>query len=371
MYNPDFTINLDGDNTLIEFNLNGGTRGIQGEKGNTGNDGFSPLVDVSKEGKVATITITDVNGTHIVQISDGIGDMEKSVYDTDDDGKVDSAEDSDTVNGHTVEKDVPSDAVFTDTTYTAGTGISIENDTIINTKTKTSDLTNDSGFITKEVDNLTNYTPTNDLPSVALSGDYDDLLNKPDLSQYATTTQLGNETTARENADIGLQGQIDAITSSSDVRDIVGTYQDLQNYDTSSLGNDDIIKVLQDSTHNDAMTYYRWVITGGVGAWSYIGQEGPYYTKSETETLLQAKQNTIDSSHKLSADLVDDTSSTNKFVSSSDITNWNSKQNALTFDTTPTSDSTNPVTSGGIYTYVNTIVGDIATALNTINGENI
>lgn len=245
--------------------------------------------------------------------------------------------------------------------------------------TKTSQLTNDSNFayesdipdvsnfITKDVNNLTNYTKTSDLSSVALSGDYNDLLNKPDLSDFATTTQLGNETTARENADIGLQGQIDAITSATDVKDIVGTYADLQNYDTQHLGNNDIIKVLQDSTHNNAMTYYRWL--KDTSTWQYIGQEGPYYTKSETETLLLAKQNTIDSSHKLSADLVDDTSSINKFVSSSDITNWNSKQDALTFDTTPTSDSTNPVTSGGIYTYVNAIVGDINTALDTINGE--
>lgn len=242
-------------------------------------------------------------------------------------------------------------------------------DNVIPTLATKEEIPDVSNFITKEVNDLTNYTLTSDLSSVALSGNYNDLTNKPDLSVYATTTQLGTEITNRENADIGLQGQIDAITSSSDVKDIVGTYTDLQNYDTSTLGNDDIIKVLQDSTHNDAMTYYRWVITGGVGAWSYIGQEGPYYTKSETETLLQAKQNTIDSSHKLSADLVDDTSSTNKFVSSTDITNWNSKQNALTFDTTPTSDSTNPVTSGGIYTYVNTIVGDISNAIDLINGE--
>lgn len=163
--------------------------------------------------------------------------------------------------------------------------------------TKTSQLTNDSNFayendipdvsnfITKEVDDLTNYTKTSDLSSVALSGDYNDLLNKPDLSDFATTTQLGNETTNRENADIGLQGQIDAITSSSDVKDIVGTYTDLQNYDTSSLGNDDIIKVLQDSTHNDAMTYYRWL--KDTSTWQYIGQEGPYYTKSEVDTTLQ------------------------------------------------------------------------------------
>ena len=139
---------------------------------------------------------------------------------------------------------------------------------------------------------------------ITLENNYDNLVDNviptlatkeeiPDVSQYATTEALGTETTNRENADIGLQGQIDAITSSSDVKDIVGTYTDLQNYDTSKLGNDDIVKVLQDSTHNDAMAYYRWVITEGTGAWSYIGQEGPYYTKSETGTLLQSKQDTL------------------------------------------------------------------------------
>ena len=48
----------------------------------------------------------------------GCGDMLKSVYDKDDDGVVDNAK---KVDGHTVGKDVPSDAVFTDTTYEAAT----------------------------------------------------------------------------------------------------------------------------------------------------------------------------------------------------------------------------------------------------------
>lgn len=191
--------------------------------------------------------------------------------------------------------------------------------------TKTSQLTNDSEFITKDVNNLTYYTTTANLSRVALTGNYNDLTNKPDLSSFATTTELGNETTARENADIGLQGQIDAITSSSDVKDIVGTYTELQNYDTSTLGNDDIIKVLQDSTHNEAMTYYRWVISGSSGSWQYIGQEGPYYTKNETETLLNNKQNEITSSNKLNSDLVNDENQTNKFVTTSEKTTWNNK----------------------------------------------
>lgn len=46
--------------------------------------------------------------------SAGGGDMLKSVYDTNGNGIVDNAE---KVGGHTVGKDVPEDAVFTDTTY--------------------------------------------------------------------------------------------------------------------------------------------------------------------------------------------------------------------------------------------------------------
>lgn len=53
--------------------------------------------------------------------SAGGGDMLKSVYDKDGNGVVDDAQ---KVNGHTVEKDVPADAVFTDTKYEAATASS-------------------------------------------------------------------------------------------------------------------------------------------------------------------------------------------------------------------------------------------------------
>ena len=52
--------------------------------------------------------------------------------------------------------------------------------------TKTSDLTNDSGYITNSVNNLTNYTLTSALSTVATSGDYDDLLNKPTIPTVPT-----------------------------------------------------------------------------------------------------------------------------------------------------------------------------------------
>lgn len=55
-----------------------------------------------------------------------------------------------------------------------------------------------------------------------------------------------------------LQEEIDAIEAGSDVTDVVGTYEDLENYDTSKLTDNDIIKVLQDETKDNAQTYYRW-----------------------------------------------------------------------------------------------------------------
>ena len=96
------------------------------------------------------------------------------------------------------------------------------------------------------------------------------------LSGYATENYV-------DTADQNLQGQIDAIVASSDVFDIVGTYAELQAYDISTVPVNDIIKVLIDSTHENASTYYRCVETGGVKSWSYIGTEGAYYTKAQSD----------------------------------------------------------------------------------------
>lgn len=129
-----------------------------------GAEGFSPIVDITKSGKVTTIKITDSRGEHSSQVLDGEGDMLKSVYDTDNDGIVDNAE---KVNNHTVESNVPANAVFTDTTYTAGTGISInENNVISNTQVSAvwgniegtlsnqTDLNNSLGNLQNQIDDI-------------------------------------------------------------------------------------------------------------------------------------------------------------------------------------------------------------------------
>lgn len=58
----------------------------------------------------------------------------------------------------------------------------------------TSDLTNDSGFITNTVSNLTNYTKTSDLSDVATSGSYNDLSNKPTIPTFSYDSSSGTLT---------------------------------------------------------------------------------------------------------------------------------------------------------------------------------
>ncbi len=56
-------------------------------------------------------------------------------------------------------------------------------------------------------------------------------------------------------------------------------------------------------------------------------------------------------------------------ITSSDISNWNGKQNALTFDSVPTENSTNPVTSGGLYSVIIENEEATAGAINLLNGR--
>lgn len=142
-----------------------------------------------------------------------------------------------------------------------------------------SELVNNAGYITSAdlptLEDLTTQAQMNAINSGATS---------VNIAQIASNTQaISTETLNRQNADNGLQSQIDAIVASSDVFDIVGTYAELQAYDISTVPLNDIIKVLVDSTHNNAATYYRCIETNNVKSWSYIGSEGAYYTKSEAD----------------------------------------------------------------------------------------
>ena len=88
----------------------------------------------------------------------------------------------------------------------------------LNIPTSTSQLTNDSGFITNTVDNLTNYTPTSSLATVATTGSYTDLVDKPDIpAEYelpaATTSALGGVKPDGSTITVTSDGTISAASS--------------------------------------------------------------------------------------------------------------------------------------------------------------
>ena len=201
--------------------------------------------------------------------------------------------------------------------------------------TRTSDLQNDSDYQTgSEVQTAIN-TAIAGKQDVLTPGTGINISNDTisiDSTVVATQQNLANEVTNRENADNALQGQIDAISASSDVVDIVGTYAELQNYDTSALGDNDIIKVLQDETQNNATTYYRWSTT--TQTFTLIGQEGPYYTKASADAQFVPQTRTVNGK-ALSANITLDASDVSA-LSPSDVD-------------TQLANSTNPVQNKVLY----------------------
>lgn len=81
--------------------------------------------------------------------------------------------------------------------------------------TKTSDLTNDSGFITNAVNNLTNYTPTSSLSTVATSGSYNDLTNKPTIP--TKTSDLTNDSNFITSAIFSYDNETETLTITTEV----------------------------------------------------------------------------------------------------------------------------------------------------------
>ena len=152
---------------------------------------------------------------------------------------------------------------------------------------KVSDLTNDTGFIINTVSNLTNY-------------------------------YLKSETYTKTE----VQNLIAAISTLK-----IQVVQTLPTQDISLT----TIYLVPKTTSGTNNIYDEYVYINN--AWEKIGDTqidlSNYYTKTQTDALLAEKQNNINNSNKLNADLVDDTNATHKFVTTSEKNTWDGKQNAL------------------------------------------
>lgn len=190
-----------------------------------------------------------------------------------------------------------SDPIFT---ASAAYGISSNDISSWNAKADTSDIPDVSNFITKSVD---------------------------DLTYYYTKTEVDSKV--------------------SSVYKYEGTVSTYSNLPSSGLTAGDVYNVEQaDSTH-------------GIKAGDNVAWTGSAWDKLGGDVDLSGYQTKIDSSHKLSADLVDDTSTTNKFVTASDKTNWNGKY----------SKPSGGIPSTDLSNAVQTSLGKADTAIQDISGK--
>lgn len=206
----------------------------RGEDGADGQNGMSPTFDVSKTGKVTTLTITDAEGVHTVTINDGAdgsgaGDMLAATYDTNGNGIVDDAEKlGGQLPGYYAKaEDIPSvpewamsstKPVYTATEVGAAAaehtheqvdinGLSTALAGKVNTESGKGLSTND--YTTAEKDKLAgiaeganNYThpathPASmitGLSTVATSGSYNDLADKPNIAEEINVDDAITET---------------------------------------------------------------------------------------------------------------------------------------------------------------------------------
>lgn len=157
-----------------------GANGNDGADGTNGTDGVGIASVTLTSGDhsagttdIYTITFTDSStttfGVYNGLDGTGVGDMLTTIYDTNANGIVDNAE---KVNSHTVEIDVPSSALFTDTVYThpnhsgdvtsvADGAQTIANNVVTNAKLATVATATIKGRITTDTGNVEDLTATN------------------------------------------------------------------------------------------------------------------------------------------------------------------------------------------------------------------
>ena len=93
-------------------------------------------------------------------------------------------------------------------------------------------------------------------------------------SDTCCNTKTQNLILGVANRIMDVEDEVEEMKNNPDVADIVGTYADLQNYDTSTLTDKDVIRVLQDETHDGDSTYYRY--STSTGEFTYVGESKQY-----------------------------------------------------------------------------------------------
>jgi hypothetical protein len=126
-----------------------------------------------------------------------------------------------------------------------------------NNKADESDIPDVSDFITKYVNNLTYYTTTANLSRVALTGNYNDLTNKPTIPSEVTETTVSNWGFTKNTGTITgitMNGASKGTSGVVDLGTVITSHQDIS-------GKADKISVVQSSASTieiNSNTFYKF-----------------------------------------------------------------------------------------------------------------
>lgn len=156
--------------------------------------------------------------------------------------------------------------------------------------TNVSSFTNDAGYITKSVNDLTNYTPSSSLATVATTGSYSDLSNKPTLgtaaaantTDFATATQGGKADTAVQ------PGDLSTVATTGDYGDLLNkptipdSIDDLSDTDISTPSGGQVLMFDADTS--------KWKNTTSTVSIGFDGITGSPEDNAALKNALDAKQ---------------------------------------------------------------------------------
>ena len=269
--------------------------------------------------------------------------------------------------------------------YTEGNGINITGTTIaIDTTvvaqksdlpTKVSDLTNDTGFITgitgSDVTTALGYTPYNSTNPSGYQANVIETVkvNGTALTPTSKAVNVIVPTTAADVNALPASTKYGAtITASLNTTDYKLTLT-LKDQDGNTLGTAQVVDFPIES-----------VVVGG----SYDATNKKIVLELENgdtidvpvADLVAGLQSEITSTNKLDADLVDDSTSANKFVTAANKTTWNNKQDAISDLATIRSGAAKGATSVQSYSAQNgalNVTGGVATwaVTHNLNNSNV
>ncbi len=324
-----------------------------------------------------------------------LGDMKKEVYDTNNNGVVDNAE---KVNNHTVEADVPEDAVFTDTIYDdaeikqdifnikqeqATQNINIQTNAsnisdLQTNKADKSEIPDVSNFITNSVDNLLNYykksetftkQEVNDLISAITTMDLQVVQTLPTQDISTTTIYLVPKNPAETN-----NAYDEYIYVSNNWEFIGSTEVDLTDYvkntDYATASTGGVVKpnTAFGSVVAESGSYKGVIYPTAINYASYEGQGNNYFiSKGTLENVITGKGlvSNTDYANSSRAGVIKIAGETQLYTTAGGLL----YAYPLNYSTYTSRTDYAFINKGTLENVLNARIGDINTVLDSINGE--